>query len=72
MSWVKNEQLDQLTERVQAALSSLCNIINLGLLDEEHMKTNSEGKIRLFTLRSAACTKTALSSKLAGCCGASH
>lgn len=43
MGWVRNEQLDDLNRRVHESLKSLCNIITLGPLDEEHMKMNSEG-----------------------------
>ncbi|XP_050298102.1 uncharacterized protein LOC126737305 isoform X2 [Anthonomus grandis grandis] len=41
MTWVKNEQLEDLNQRVYDALKSLCNIITLGILEEDHMKKNS-------------------------------
>ncbi|CAG9772248.1 unnamed protein product [Ceutorhynchus assimilis] len=41
MAWVRNEQLESLNQRVIDSLLSLCNIITLGILDEDHMNLNS-------------------------------
>lgn len=41
MTWIKNEHLAELSERVHGSLSSLCKIIDLGMLSEEHILLNS-------------------------------
>ncbi|XP_030749856.1 dynein heavy chain 12, axonemal-like [Sitophilus oryzae] len=42
MTWVKNEQLQDLNQRVHASLAYLCKIITLGLLSKDHMNLNAE------------------------------
>lgn len=41
MNWVKTEHLQELTSRVHNSLASLCKIIDLGFLTEEHMQLNA-------------------------------
>ncbi|XP_074039467.1 dynein axonemal heavy chain 7-like [Leptinotarsa decemlineata] len=41
MTWIKNEHLPELNLRVQGSLLSLCKIIDLGTLTDEHMELNS-------------------------------
>ncbi|KAJ8927093.1 hypothetical protein NQ314_020365, partial [Rhamnusium bicolor] len=41
MSWIKSEHLSELNGRVESSLMSLCQIIELGILTDEHMELNS-------------------------------
>ncbi|KAF7264125.1 hypothetical protein GWI33_000606 [Rhynchophorus ferrugineus] len=41
MFWVRNEKLDELVHRVHSSLASLCNIITLGILSDDHMELNA-------------------------------
>lgn len=42
MNWIKNEHLDEITARVENSLVSLCQIIDLGFLSEDHIQLNVE------------------------------
>lgn len=42
MSWIKNEYLDEITARVEDSLASLCRIIDLGFLSDDHIELNAE------------------------------
>ncbi|CAG9819767.1 unnamed protein product [Phaedon cochleariae] len=41
MTWIKNENLPELNARVHNSLLSLCQIIDLGILTEDHMRLNA-------------------------------